>query len=176
MSRFLEGSLERTDRRRQPMCRIDCRRIVQEVVARLKPVASAERKAIRFDPPERPVIVMGSRDSLRRALINVVVNGLEAMSSRQSLELDLEVEGAHAVLRVRDHGAGIPADLIDTVFEMGVSTKRNGSGIGLFVARVVIAEHGGHLRISSDPDAGTEVELVLPLAREEERPAVNKSP
>jgi signal transduction histidine kinase len=138
--------------------------VVRDAATILHPVADAQHKTISLDIPDHPVIVRGSHDALRRVLVNVVINGLEAMAPNRNIDLALHTENRRSIVRVQDQGAGIAPELLDVVCEMGTSTKPGGSGIGLFVSRVVMAEHGGHIRLSSDPGVGTTVELVLPLA------------
>jgi signal transduction histidine kinase len=67
-------------------------------------------------------------------------------------------------VRIRDEGPGIPAEALDRVFEAFYSTREGGTGLGLPIARRIAQAHGGQLRVHSVAGAGTEVEIVLPLA------------
>jgi signal transduction histidine kinase len=143
--------------------RFDLRCAVEEIGTLL--AAQARRQHVRLTTllPERPVALVGYRDRLKQALLNVSVNALEALPNGGSLELNMATENGTARIAVVDNGTGIPPEVISHIYERDFTTKRNGSGIGLYVARALVQLHGGRIRVLSGQGAGTRVEIALPL-------------
>jgi signal transduction histidine kinase len=113
--------------------------------------------------PSEPVLLLGHRDRLKQALLNVAVNALEAMPHGGRLEFEMAAARGAARIAVADTGPGIPAELLDRVDEWDFTTKDEGSGLGLYMARALVSLHGGQLRVQSPPGGGTRVEIGLPL-------------
>lgn len=104
-------------------------------------------------------------DRLRRALLNLAHNAIEAMPEGGRLEVSTVLEGDAAVVTVRDTGEGIPDAIVDRLFEPFVTSgKRNGSGLGLAIAKKVVEEHGGRIELVKPEGGGTAFELHLPIA------------
>ncbi len=99
--------------------------------------------------------IRADRDLLKQAILNVVMNGVEAM--RQGGRLVIRVSGAgdEQVLSVSDQGMGIPSEVRDKVFNLYFSTKQKGSGIGLAMTFRVVQLHGGTIDFTSEPGKGT---------------------
>lgn len=109
---------------------------------------------------------------LRRALINLVDNGLAAVrraGGDAPVALELEVRDEADVLRVRDAGDGIPPENLDRVFEPDFTTGSQGMGLGLPIVRGIAEGHGGRVDVESAPGRGTVFTLTLP--RREETPS-----
>lgn len=113
--------------------------------------------------PERPVIVKVDSDLLRQALLNVVLNGAQAMSQGGKIEVRLVEDGRTALLSVRDEGEGIPDDLREKIFDLYFTTKKDGSGIGLAMTYRIIQLHNGSVDVESVPGEGTTFTLRIPL-------------
>jgi two-component system, sporulation sensor kinase D len=143
--------------------RFDLRRAVEEIGGLLAAQARRQHVQLTTRLPERPVALIGYRDRLKQALLNVSVNALEALPNGGSLDVEMAAENGNARIAVADSGPGIPPEILKRIYERDFTTKRNGSGIGLYVARALVQLHGGHIRVESTPDVGTRVEIVLPL-------------
>lgn len=104
---------------------------------------------------------------LRRAVINVVTNAVQALAEEESpgneLKVETAVAGNRLEIRVIDTGSGIPDDIRETIFEPLFSTKSFGVGLGLTIVKDIMAEHGGGIEIESEPGKGTAVVLWLPI-------------
>jgi signal transduction histidine kinase len=102
---------------------------------------------------------------VKQVLINVVQNALDASAHGAEVRIASETaEDGGALVRVLDRGSGIDPVLGDTVFAPGVTTKSNGSGLGLTIARSLARQHGGDLLLRSRTGGGTEALLLLPKA------------
>ncbi len=104
-------------------------------------------------------------ESIRAALLNLVLNAFEAMPEGGTLALHVRREGDEAVIEVRDTGVGIPEDERDRVFDFAYSTRDGGSGLGLaIVHQCVVEDHGGRIALDSEVGRGTTITLRLPDA------------
>lgn len=99
---------------------------------------------------------------LRDALLNLALNGLEAMAHGGTLALGAQRTESGVALWVRDEGRGMSAELIAQVGTPFTTTREGGTGLGLAVVRSVVAQHGGTLTLTSAPGAGTRAVVTLP--------------
>ena len=104
---------------------------------------------------------------LREVILVGLRNAVEAMDGRGSGSLETHASGGEFSIVIRDHGAGIPRAEVPRIFEPGRTTKPDGSGYGLFLARRIVQELGGRLRVGPSGGEGTAYELVFPLDRDE---------
>lgn len=143
---------------------VDLCDVFRELEALLAPQARAQRVTLGVHLPQGPVLCLGHRDQLKQALVNLAINALEAVSEGGTITLDLRKNGKYATLRVEDDGPGVPEDLRRRIFELNFSTKTEGKGIGLYVARSVVESHGGTIEVESNEGKGSRFRLELPLA------------
>jgi two-component system nitrogen regulation sensor histidine kinase NtrY len=103
-------------------------------------------------------------EQIRRVIINLVDNAIEAMDRKGRVDIELRHAGAERVIRiiVADDGPGIPAGEREKLFMPYYSTKRRGSGLGLAIVRRIIAEHGGAIEVTDNTPRGTKFVLELP--------------
>ncbi len=100
-------------------------------------------------------------DQLRQALLNLVRNAKEAMPRGGTLTLGCRRDGDAVIINVKDEGVGIPQDAVDRIFDPFYSTKVTGTGLGLALTHQIVQEHGGRLKVQSQPGEGTEFEITL---------------
>lgn len=152
---------------------IDLRRLVDDVVALAAP--AAEQNQVRFERQASQDALMARVDSdlVKQAVLNIVINGVQAMPQGGALRIATRREGDNAVLTVRDDGGGIPSDIRDKVFNLYFTTKKGGSGIGLAMAYRVVQLHHGNLEFTSVAGRGTTFYLRFPLI---ESAAVGETP
>jgi C4-dicarboxylate-specific signal transduction histidine kinase len=147
--------------------------VVADVVALTAAESATRRVAIRTDlGPDVPV-VLGDRVQLQQVLLNLVVNGMDAMSAVAEGERLLEIRGClhatpesspAALLSVRDRGVGLAEGQVDSVFEAFYTTKPHGMGMGLAISRSIIEAHGGRLWAEPRPGPGATFAFSLPAA------------
>lgn len=101
---------------------------------------------------------------LERVIINLFNNALEASSAGDTIAISGKMSGRFLEVNISDTGKGIPAELLDKITEPELSfNKENGSGLGLYQAKTALEKCGGHLFISSELGAGTQVRAFLPI-------------
>ncbi|MBI1964587.1 MAG: hypothetical protein HYS37_14560 [Candidatus Rokubacteria bacterium] len=105
------------------------------------------------------------RGLLRQAILNLVKNGLEALSTGGALTLASRRDGDTVEIAVSDSGPGIPEEVAGRLFEPFFTTKPQGTGLGLGIARQIIDEHGGEIRWANRPGGGAVFTIRLPIKR-----------
>jgi two-component system nitrogen regulation sensor histidine kinase NtrY len=103
-------------------------------------------------------------EQIRRVIINLVDNAIEAMERRGQILLETQLDAGNSLVRVivADDGPGIPAAEREKLFLPYYSTKRRGSGLGLAIVRRIIAEHGGSIEVGDNAPRGTRFTIELP--------------
>ncbi len=107
------------------------------------------------------------REYLRRAIVNVITNAVQALEDEESLGNELQVEtgvaGDKLQIRIIDKGIGISEDIMENIFEPLFSTKSFGVGLGLPIVKDIMEEHGGGVEIQNEVAKETTVMLWLPI-------------
>jgi two-component system nitrogen regulation sensor histidine kinase NtrY len=103
-------------------------------------------------------------EQIRRVMINLIDNAIEAMEQRGTIEIETQHDPSNKFVRVivADDGPGIPASERDKLFLPYYSTKRRGSGLGLAIVRRIVAEHGGSIEVTDNTPRGTRFAVELP--------------
>lgn len=131
---------------------------------------SPRAKGVRFElaePGEKNLAVAGSRADLQQAYFNVIKNAVEAVSGNPDakyIRVGIKREQRDAVVSVSDNGPGIPPGVLASVFRGSVTTKTDGTGVGLLITRDLIVRNGGEVKLRNRDDGGLTVETTLPLA------------
>lgn len=166
LNRILQTMLDQKEPIDAVPHRFDLREVIREIVVLLAPQARAQRVDLGIQLPEAAACLQGYRDRLKQALLNIAINALEAMPGGGRLGMRLEMADTEARVTVSDTGSGIPDDLLEEIDQIYFTTKARGSGIGLYVARLVVESHGGDIAVRSEPGTGTTFTVCLPLRDE----------
>ena len=136
---------------------------VQEWTGEVHDLAAQHGVSLQLARVETAGALAFHASTLRRALLNVVHNALEAMPQGGSLTL----EGVRTVtavqLRVSDSGTGIPAELVTRIFEPLYTTKPGGTGMGLYIVQETLSAHGGRVTVESVEGRGSTFTFLLPV-------------
>jgi signal transduction histidine kinase len=165
----VRGLAKRSSPQKVPLRLAD---VVADVVALAAAESATRRVAIATDVGADLPVVLGDRVQLQQVLLNLVVNGMDAMSAVAEGERRLEIRGRPdtedgspaAVISVEDRGIGLEAGQTDSVFEAFYTTKPHGMGMGLAISRSIIEAHGGRLWAQSNQGPGATFAFSLPAA------------
>jgi PAS domain S-box-containing protein len=107
------------------------------------------------------------RPEMKKALLNIILNGMEAMQSGGTLTVETRHRTGADVLEIviSDTGKGIPAEDISKIFQPYFSTKEKGSGLGLAIAHRIVTDHKGKIEVKSEVGKGTSFVISLPMER-----------
>jgi len=141
----------------------DLRRIVQELVDFFAPQADAARVILRADLPDAEVVCRVDAKLIKQALLNLMINAVQAMEHGGEMICRLTTARGRAVLEVIDTGPGMPPEVQAKAFTVYYTTKPGGTGLGLPTTRRIIREHQGAIQLDSQPGAGTRFIIKLPM-------------
>ena len=141
--------------------------MVVSLVEFVRPLASRQGigLSVHTDPAVPPMPM--DRTLLRQAILNLVKNGLEVLAQGGTLTVTTRRVDDAVEVSVSDSGPGITPEVAARLFEQFFTTKPQGTGLGLYITRQVVEEHGGRLQWKSAPGAGATFTAVLPIKRTE---------
>jgi two-component system NtrC family sensor kinase len=143
--------------------RVAVREVVEEALNIAKYYKGARRRTIDVTAPADLPALAGARDQFVQAVLNLVLNAVDATAKGGRIDIRAHAQGDEVVITVRDDGHGIAADAAGKLFQPYFTTKKHGTGLGLFVTRKLAADHGGSVEFESEPGQGTEFRLRLPV-------------
>jgi len=161
LKRFLSAGQPQAPRR--GLC--DPRELADELLALLEPMARHRRIELLFDPTDTDTTLLADRDQVRQALMNLLLNGIEAAGPGGQVRLAIRGSALNIRMQVFDTGPGLAPQLEQRLGEPLLTTKPEGVGLGLTVARQVAEAHGGELRYRRTDD---ETCFTLSLSRDAE--------
>ena len=148
---------------------LDINDVVKEVIALVQGELVSHRVSLRMEFANALPVVPADRVELQQVVINLVMNGIEAMQSvtdrpRELLIRSLQDETQQVLVSVTDCGVGISAENADRLFNAFFTTKANGMGMGLSICRSIIEAHGGRLWASANLPHGATFQFTLPVS------------
>jgi two-component system sensor histidine kinase SenX3 len=150
--------------------RVPVHQVVAEAVERIRPAAEQAGIDIAVSEPDRRIGILGDRRQVTSALYNLLDNAVKYSDAGSQVEVSAATDGVDVVVRVRDHGIGIPKGDLERVFErfyrvdQARSRTTGGTGLGLAIVRHVATNHLGDVRVDSRLGEGSTFELILPSA------------
>jgi signal transduction histidine kinase/integral membrane sensor domain MASE1 len=162
----LRDMLRKGEIRRQPL---DLNVVAQDVARLLASDALIRNVALRLDVDAQAPRVLGDPTQIRQVVLNLLLNAMDAAAESgraRTVKVAVRLAGRTGVeVAVSDGGCGIPAGLEEKLFEPFFTTKPGGMGMGLSIARSIVAAHGGRIWAASNPDGGATLRFVLPFER-----------
>ena len=150
---------------------VDLRRLLDEVALLAAPDAEQHGVTIERELPAQRLPIKADLDFMKQALLNVVLNGVQAMPEGGVLTITARFDEDSALAEVRDRGAGIPQEVQDKIFELYFTTKKDGNGIGLAQTYQILQWHYGSVEFESKEGEGTTFRFRIPLASQNAEPA-----
>jgi C4-dicarboxylate-specific signal transduction histidine kinase len=153
---------------------LDLRDVIADVLVLARHESATRRVTIHCEIPEEPPLVLGDRVQLQLVLLNLVVNGMDAMNTVEESKRVLFIRG-HRESRegrletldsVQDAGSGFEPEQMKRLFEAFYTTKPQGMGMGLAISRSIIEAHGGRLWAEPNKGSGASFLFSLPAAPE----------
>jgi len=151
---------------------VDVSEVIEEMVILLHGEASRYSVSLQTELSANSPRVIADRVQLQQVLMNLMLNGIEAMhdtnSGGQLIIRSSRGEGGQLLISVSDTGVGLPPEQAEQVFNAFFSTKPQGTGMGLSISRSIIESHGGRLWASSNSERGATFNFTLPAAEVQE--------
>jgi two-component system, NtrC family, nitrogen regulation sensor histidine kinase NtrY len=151
------SNFARMPRRRIEACEVE--EIVQEAAQLFR---QDTQVVFHVHADENIPTVQADRDELRRAFINIIRNGIQAMTGKGKIDVTLAKTGTGVRVAIRDYGSGIADEVRPKLFQPNFSTKTDGMGLGLAIVKKTMDDLGARIEIQSTPGAGTTVLLDIP--------------
>ncbi|HUA39448.1 MAG TPA: ABC transporter substrate binding protein [Candidatus Sulfopaludibacter sp.] len=162
-------------RRKLALDRLNLPDLVADTVVLAKPDANTRQIQLTVQISPQLPAVRGDRVHLQQVLLNLILNGMDAMDAlpryRRSLVVRVgETEAGDVQVAVSDCGMGIAPDAAAHIFEPFFTTKPDGMGMGLAISRTIIEAHGGNIRVEENASQGTTFTFTLPRVKSERAP------
>jgi len=145
----------------------DLNGVLKEIADFVEPELKRRKIRLRVYPDSSLPLVPVDAARLRQALLNLVLNAQAALETKEEGEREIllssRLEGDKAVIYVMDNGPGMTREVLERCWKPWFSTRPEGSGLGLSIARRIVRDHGGTLEAQSEPGKGTQFVLTLPL-------------
>jgi signal transduction histidine kinase len=141
--------------------------VVTEMLVLLRNEADRHSVVMRTQLPADLPLVRADRVQLQQVLMNLMLNGMEAMGERGGeLTISTRCDGREVRVSISDTGVGIPAERMEDIFNAFFTTKAAGTGMGLAISRAIIESHGGRLWATANPGRGARFHFTLATAAE----------
>jgi PAS domain S-box-containing protein len=166
--RRVKALAKKTDIEKAPL---DINEAIREVIALLKRELTSHQVSLQTELAPALPTILGDRVQLQQVIINLVMNGIEAMQPVTDRPHELLIRSHQAetnqmLVSVTDCGVGISAENADRLFNAFFTTKSSGLGMGLSICRSIVEAHGGRLSACANEGAGATFQFVLPLQEE----------
>jgi signal transduction histidine kinase len=142
--------------------RLEVADLVSEALGIAKYYKGMKSRAIAVDIPPTLPTVIGVRGQLVSVILNLVLNAIDATEMHGNIEIGAATDSASIRIWIRDDGCGIHPDRLQELFQPFFTTKVHGTGLGLFMCRKLLTQHGGTISCESAANAGARFTLILP--------------
>jgi two-component system, NtrC family, sensor kinase len=150
---------------------IEVEQLISDILVVIRPMANKQECVVDLRIIEKLAVIYGDKKILEEALINMLINSLEALERKGKIDITakmaaLEMEGENRScvrIDIRDNGAGIAGEIVPNIFDPFFTTKAAGTGLGLSIVHSAIQRHGGRIRVKSLLGSGTVFTVFLPI-------------
>lgn len=123
-----------------------------------------EQADIKLHLDVQPARIIGNTDQLEQVLLNLVLNAHTAIGQHGNITVKCHSANDEVTISVTDDGVGIPKEIVNQIFEPFMTTRDEGTGLGLFVSYAIVQNHQGQIQVESQPQRGTTFRIILPRA------------
>jgi len=173
-TRVIQSEIDRVDRlveqllvyaRPRPLQRslVNVAALVEETSGLARVYAKQQGVTLNMQVDDDLPGLMGDGDLLHQAVVNVLLNGIQATPPAGTVSLTAQTEHTSVLLTVCDTGQGIAPDILPHIFDPFFTTRDDGTGLGLSIVQQIVHDHGGTVEMQSTPGQGAQVRLRLPL-------------
>jgi two-component system sensor histidine kinase HydH len=163
VDRLIEELLHYAEPRPLVREQVDVETLVADTVQLCAPYATQQQVTLLTDADSYDLAVTGDADRLKQALLNVLLNAVQATPPGGSVTVYANVQDDRVVLAVQDTGPGIPEAQQSQIFDPFFTTRDEGTGLGLTLVQQIVQEHGGRVDVANIPEGGARVIIALPL-------------
>lgn len=143
--------------------RIDMNTYLESIVQSMRPTLTYLNITLNYEAVSTLPAMEVDKVKLREAILNLVRNASEAISSEGTISIHAQTQNGHLLLAITDTGCGIPEEYLPTLFDPFVTHKKEGTGLGLPIAKQIVESHGGSISVTSAPGQGSSFQISLPL-------------
>jgi len=145
------------------------RELIESTVELLSPQALLNNIEFKLSFGQSEILIVCEKNQLKQVFLNIIKNGIESMADGGEIHINLrKVSDDECTVSVRDHGCGIPEELLPRLGEPFYSLKEKGTGLGLMICHKIIKQHHGSISYQSRINEGTLIEIRLPLVNEQD--------
>ena len=170
LDNLLKWTKSQTGRLNVVLQDLDLNDIIPGVVDIFEMIAQTKKIKLSFQGTDAPLMVRADNDMLKTVVRNFMSNAIKFSPEESSIEITMKPEGDFAKISIRDHGVGIAADRIDTIFHKGETTYgtggEEGSGLGLQLCQDFARKNGGDVMVESVEGQGSTFSVLVPLKKE----------
>jgi C4-dicarboxylate-specific signal transduction histidine kinase len=164
---LVDGTRDLAKKRPRRTDRVDMNATIHETIELIRTEATKNGVSVRTELVEPLPTVQGDRVELQQAVLNLIINAIEAMSGMTEGHRELIVradrtEAGGVLTSVRDSGPGLTPGIQENLFKSFHTTKPNGLGLGLSICRLIVEQHGGRLWASANAPRGAIFQFALP--------------
>ena len=141
----------------------DINRVLNGTLALIQPEAVRRGVRIRKGYRKKLPTIQVDAKKIRQVILNIILNSIQAMPQGGELRLITRSRGNRVEIEIKDTGVGIPEEVQGKIFDFFFTTREEGAGLGLSIARRIVSQHGGDIQVESKENSGTSVILRLPL-------------
>ncbi|SEM82023.1 sensor histidine kinase [Lihuaxuella thermophila] len=163
INELLKQFLNLSETRPSRFIRFSLDQLMNDVLSLLQPKSFLMGHELVAHAPSDPVELEADPEQIKQVLINLIQNGLEALSEKGKVEVRWKEFRGRVSIRVQDNGNGIKPEHMSRIFEPFFTTKGEGTGMGLSICHRIIMEHGGQIHVTSQPGRGTTFCIHLPV-------------
>ncbi len=141
----------------------DLRALADDAVLLVSPLCMQRQIRLEVYHSEEPIPVTVSADQIKRVLVNLLMNAIEACSFGDEVSVYTEVSGTNGGIRIEDNGPGVDQTVAHHLFDPFVTTKDRGAGLGLAICRTIVDHHQGSISVGNRDVGGVCASVVIPL-------------